>query len=202
MASFNHARVSLLIVGAVHSCACSGGAQGEGKGELYVEADTASAQVEVTCAASNEHLTDLGVLDPTHPSVTHAATALNNHGTVVGFSSLQVSWQGSFDLTVQHAFRWKADTGMVDLGTLGGVQSFAVGVNDADEVAGSASLPDDDVHAAVWDAQGRIRDLGTLGGRGSRASGINNRGQVVGTSTTLREAPGRSSGTSRRAWLT
>jgi len=178
MASFNQARVSLLIVGAIYSCACSGGAQGESQEELS-ENNAASAQVEVTCAAGDEHFIDLGALDPPDRLFNQRATAINNHGTVVGTSGVLVPDKG----IEPHAYRWKADTGMVDLGALDGVYSYATSVNEAGEVAGSSSLPNQPgLHAVMWDAQNRIRDLGTLGGSFSDASGINNRGQVVGVS--------------------
>ncbi|MEI9947752.1 MAG: hypothetical protein WDO74_01945 [Pseudomonadota bacterium] len=173
MATFNHSRVSSLIVGAIYSCACSGGAQGEG--ERSAEIYAASSPVELMCAASEEQVIDLGSLDPAQPEPSRAY-ALNEHGTVVGHARLQVAPE----LTALHAFRWKAGTGMVDLGTLGGAYSSAYDVNEAEQVVGTAELPNQDSHAVVWDAEGRIRDLGTFGGRSSFARGINNRGQVVG----------------------
>ena len=77
-------------------------------------------------------------------------------------------------------FRWKPSTGMVALSSLGGPSSFAADVNEREQVAGSADLPDGTTHAVVWDADGVVRDLGTLGGRMSTATGINDRGQVIG----------------------
>jgi probable HAF family extracellular repeat protein len=76
---------------------------------------------------------------------------------------------------------------MTDLGTLGGLDSAAVSINDAGQVAGlSTTAPDQKIgdpgtHAALWD-HGKITDLGTLGGPISRANTINNRGQVAGAS--------------------
>jgi len=176
MTSFNHARISLLIVGAICTCGCSGAAYGEG--EPSAGADTARAPVELTCAASEEQLIDLGSLEPDVRYASSSAAALNEHGTVVGYSNKRVSPV----LISIRAFRWKAATGMVELGTLGGDMSYATDVNEWEQVAGTAQLPDENLHAVVWDAQGHIRDLGTLGGRGSFAYNINNRGQVVGVS--------------------
>jgi len=174
MARFKHARVSLLMVGAIYSCACSGGAEGEGG--RSTELDNASAPVELTCPASEQEVIDLGSFGPTQSSEPSTAVALNDYGTVVGLARLEVS-PGQ---TEARAFRWKPDTGMVALATLGGTSSWANDVNNADQVAGTSRLPNGDAHAVVWDAEGRIRDLGTFGGHSSSANGINNRGQVVG----------------------
>jgi probable HAF family extracellular repeat protein len=77
---------------------------------------------------------------------------------------------------------------MTDLGTLGGTDSVAFGINDRGQVAGYAfgpagSNPAGFVHAFLW-LGGTTTDLGTLGGTYSVANGINDRGQVVGVSST------------------
>src|SRR5690349_10949712 len=71
-------------------------------------------------------------------------------------------------------------TSFLDLGTLGGAESTAYGINDAGQVVGGALLADGAEHAFLWTRELRMVDLGTLGGRNSVATGINNRGQVVG----------------------
>jgi probable HAF family extracellular repeat protein len=70
-----------------------------------------------------------------------------------------------------------------DLGTLGGTQSEAFGVNNFGQVVGWAFLPSGVEHAFLWTKAGGMRDLGTLGGT-SRALAINDNGQVVGSSYT------------------
>jgi probable HAF family extracellular repeat protein len=66
------------------------------------------------------------------------------------------------------------------LGSLGGANSSAVGINNAGQVAGSSFLADNHIqHAFRWSG-GQMQDLGTLGGANSMAHGINNRGEVVG----------------------
>jgi probable HAF family extracellular repeat protein len=72
---------------------------------------------------------------------------------------------------------------MTDLGTLGGLRSFAFGINDAGQVVGESDLTDHygPVHAFLWES-GTMTDLGTLGGGVSAANGINNPGDVVGES--------------------
>jgi probable HAF family extracellular repeat protein len=44
-----------------------------------------------------------------------------------------------------------------DLGTLGGTNSFAAGVNDSDRVVGASSRADGFVHAFSWTAALRRR---------------------------------------------
>ena len=81
---------------------------------------------------------------------------------------------------------------VTSLGTLGGNNSFAQGINNRGEVVGVAETPDTDpncdcpiIHAFLWN-KGILHDLGTLGGRNSGAgmAGINPEGQVVGFAET------------------
>src|ERR1700726_1581743 len=71
---------------------------------------------------------------------------------------------------------------VIDLGTLGGTFSQALGINDKSEVVGFSSLPGDNVvHAFLW-RKGVMIDLGTLSGtdatRNSRAFSINESGEI------------------------
>jgi probable HAF family extracellular repeat protein len=67
-----------------------------------------------------------------------------------------------------------------DLGTLGGSQSEAFGINNLAQVVGWALIPSEVEHAFLWTKAGGMQDLGTLGGTTSRAYAINDKGQVVG----------------------
>ncbi len=82
---------------------------------------------------------------------------------------------------------------VIDLGTLGGTFSDAVGINNRGSVAGFSTLPGDAViHASLWQG-GVITDLGTLGGPNSIAPEAepqpNDRGEVAGASDTSTSDP-------------
>ncbi|HEY3309412.1 MAG TPA: hypothetical protein VGJ93_13235 [Desulfuromonadaceae bacterium] len=102
------------------------------------------------------------------------ASAINKHGTVVGFSDTKVSY-------VEHGFIWKKGK-MADLGSLGG-SSRATAINNADEVIGYSFTSSGEYHAFIW-KKGKMKDLGTLGGKFCRAIAINDAGVVVGESAT------------------
>jgi len=71
---------------------------------------------------------------------------------------------------------------VVDLGTLGGSQSVAYGINDSGQVTGQAAIGRDNqlTHAFLYSG-GVMRDLGTLGGDLSNGHALNAAGQVVGS---------------------
>lgn len=110
------------------------------------------------------------------------ARAINNLGTVVGYSS--VSYSGCV-----HAMRWTATAGMQDLGTLAGVGipgcSDALGVNDFGQVVGTSDTTTGANTAMLWTEQDGMRDLNTLisvdsGWLLNIAASINNAGQITG----------------------
>ena len=102
---------------------------------------------------------------------------INNLGQVVGL-------RGSGAIDRWRAFRYDSASGVVtDLGTLGGTfRSTATAANDVGQIAGWASLANENTfHAFRWD-HGVMTDLGTLGGQHSFAHGLNVDGHVVGHS--------------------
>jgi probable HAF family extracellular repeat protein len=99
---------------------------------------------------------------------------INNLGQVAGYSLMA-------DKKTFHAFLWSPDTGMHDLGSLGG-NSMAYAINNNTQIVGE--FPGSNIdHAFLWTQTGAMQDIGTLGGTFSRAVGINAAGHVVGTST-------------------
>jgi probable HAF family extracellular repeat protein len=116
-------------------------------------------------------------------------TAINDAGQVAGYSAYgPPSPSNTFGPT--RAFRTTA-TGLVsdpgaDLGTLGGRESRAYGINSAGQVVGQSFTTFDlTQHAFRSSPSGALvtlTDLGTLGGANSAALAINSFGVVVGGS--------------------
>jgi len=70
---------------------------------------------------------------------------------------------------------------ITNLGTLGGNQSYAYGINNSGQVVGNSLDSSGNTHAFLY-SSGTMTDLGTLGGSLSWAYAINDSGQVVGDS--------------------
>jgi len=130
-----------------------------------------------------QNLGELGTADPCCGAF---AAATNENDVVVGFAEN--------DAFLPRGFRWTAESGIVDLGTLTGPDGFstASAVNARGQIVGRSTAiftaPNSGgltIHAALWDDSG-IHDLGTLpGDLGSRARGINGTGQIVGLRLSL-----------------
>ena len=118
-----------------------------------------------------------------------AATAINDHGQIVGISGICDQAVGRH--TAKHAVLWE-NGGVTDLGNLGAQWwNTPTAINERGDVVGFAGDPafveGDILHAFVWTRHNRIRPLLPLQGHNpehvdSEAYGINEHGQVVGVS--------------------
>jgi len=115
-----------------------------------------------------------------------AATAINDHGQVVGISGICANAIGGS--SAAHAVLWENGT-PTNIGNLGGVAwNTPTAINNRGVAVGFSDLPGDSAaspnyHAFIWTTGGGMTDLGTLPGDNlSIAWGINERGQVVGQS--------------------
>lgn len=128
---------------------------------------------------------DLGVLKGQAYS---RANSINVKGQVVGYSGLQR------DSTESRAFVWSTQTGMIDIGTLGGAYAQAYAINDNGYITGASQTqgmgPILTTHAFVYQLPSppysrfnRMVDLGALGGLSSYGTAINSYNHVAGYST-------------------
>ncbi len=122
---------------------------------------------------------DLGVLKGQVYSRANGANAI---GQVVGFSG------STRDSSESRAFVWTYQTGMKDIGTLGGPYAHANAINEAGFITGTAQTWAMFVttHAFLYQAAatgGKMQDLGVLGGLSSYGMAINGYNHVVGYST-------------------
>lgn len=94
------------------------------------------------------------------------ATAINNAGSVVGYSNTAAGY---------HATLW-TNSVATDLGTLGGSTSYAFDINDTGTIVGQSKSSYGYYYSTVWNG-GSISNL-----YGYEASGVNSSGVVVGSS--------------------
>ena len=133
----------------------------------------------------NGVVTDLGVL----PNQLYSrANGINATGQVVGFSGLQR------DSSESRAFMWSSQTGMIDIGTLGGGYAQANAINDGGYITGASQTqgmtPMALTHAFIYQLPSPpyrryhpMVDLGVLGGFSSYGMAINSYNHVAGYST-------------------
>ena len=163
---------------------------GEVVGVTQVGVSPGGQPINHAALYSDGTLTDLGALPGipfelsgegiTVSGDVSTANAINNVGQVVGVSLVPGSAEGAF---VQHAFLYSGGT-MTDLGTLGGLDSFANGINDRGDVVGTSALSLPGLYHGFLCSNGTMTDLGSLGGANSGAAAINSAGDVVGGSET------------------
>jgi probable HAF family extracellular repeat protein len=119
-------------------------------------------------------------LAPLAGNSTSSALAINGAGEIAGWA-----YFGN-PASAYHPFIINADhTKFTDLGTLGGSNGQALGIDDAGQVVGSADTADGQRHAFVTGPHGTgMTDLNSLvhlpfGNILTDATGINNRGQII-----------------------
>jgi probable HAF family extracellular repeat protein len=97
-------------------------------------------------------------------------SAINASGQIAGYDG-----PGN----ARHARLWNGTT-PIDLGTLGGADSFAFGINASGQVVGRAyTSGNHDSHATLWNGLAAT-DLGTISVNDSVAFAINDSGTIVG----------------------
>jgi probable HAF family extracellular repeat protein len=137
----------------------------------------------------NGSIVDLGILGEgtvygTNIYNVSCARSINNMGQIVGYSS----HDGSLDWYDDHAFLWENGS-MIDMGTLGGANSYATAINNLGSIAGHSKTSDEEEHAFQW-INGVMTDIGSLGGSYyamTQTTGNNDNGQIVGVSTNVSE---------------
>lgn len=113
----------------------------------------------------NGYLQDLG------PAV-HTRYYLNDAGQIAG---MMRDPNGNYV-----AFIRERAGGTRMLGTLGGVESVALGLNNRGQVVGWLRTAEHLKHAFVWDVTHGMRDLSAPEDDGGEARAINDRGQIIG----------------------
>lgn len=113
---------------------------------------------------------DLGTLPN---GLTSTGVAINDVGQVAGTADTNGR---------AHAFRWSAQAGMVDLGSLGpGTEAWAM--NNSGSVVGRTRVSDEDIyfHAFLYTDENGMVDLEPSGVTDSAAWGINDNEDIVGS---------------------
>jgi len=168
----------------VHHLDTLGGGNSSGQGASdgsqvvgYADATDGGSHAFIYTKATG--MRDLGTLGGSNSQ----ANAINSDEDTDGPNQI-AGWSLVSEDTAQHAVVWDGNHKILDLGTLGGTNSQAYGVNCDGVVVGSSGTTDDaTTDAFVWDQEFGMQDLGTLGGSIAQAAAINCSGQVVGFSS-------------------
>lgn len=98
-------------------------------------------------------------------------------------SSGEAAGYGYHATGIFQAFLWSPGSGVTMLGTLGGIDSWGMAINNRGDVAGTSTTAAGYQHA-FFASGGRMMDLGTLGGASSWGYSVNDAGAVAGYSVT------------------
>ncbi|MHA2225874.1 MAG: hypothetical protein ACXAC8_11755, partial [Candidatus Hodarchaeales archaeon] len=123
----------------------------------------------------------IGMIDTRIPftrsiNVWHNDIYLNKLGQIAGTSK---TISGDY-----HAVFWEVGVGMIDLGTLGGSESYPRDFNDLGQITGTSKTVNGDEHAFFWSIETGMIDLGKINENDDWSFGlkINNLGHVAGVS--------------------
>ncbi|MBI5802763.1 MAG: hypothetical protein HZA92_18830 [Verrucomicrobia bacterium] len=115
------------------------------------------------------------------PGTLTFASDVNELGDTAGWSRVvQASGRES-----DRAVLWQKGS-HIELGTLGGTNSRAFGINERADITGAAQTAGGAFHAFLW-RQGRLEDLGTLGGKNSYGHAINSAFDIAGVAETAQQ---------------
>lgn len=154
------------------------------RGQAVLNRTDPGGEAKLVDGSGETALGDLGGTVRGHAGYTQG-NAINNLGEVVGTSTAGTNGDQHAFLSTTGPLPGSSQRGqrqMIDLGTFGGKNSSANGINDSGQVVGQADTSSGASHAFTADRSGTKIDLGTLGGKNSAATAINASGQVVGYS--------------------
>ncbi|MBU1691443.1 MAG: PEP-CTERM sorting domain-containing protein [Gammaproteobacteria bacterium] len=178
----NGSMTDIGTLGGIYSYAHGINDSGQVAGQATPTRTTSTSPYYHAFSYDNGSMIDLGTLGWD----SSAAYDINNSGQVVGIvSSSTYNADQHVYINTAHAFLY-SNGSMIDLGTLGGTNSWAGGINDSGQAVGWADTTDGASHAVLYSGN-TLTDLSLLpevlnAGWTSleEARAINNKGQIVG----------------------